>query len=204
VHDPVYILGTRDYQHGRPAKHIHWKATARHHKLQEKVFEPSAQEKVLLVLDVRPYAEQKAEDEFESALEIIASMAASLDGRNCAVGLVTNGVVAGGGSSVVPVARNPEQLATLLETLARLQMEPSADLVDMMRNRLALPWGLSCLCFTLEGGGEGRAVEGYFRDRRTPCTCFVNRPGSRSGGNGFAGGSLMRGLDEVRITEGRR
>ena len=29
VKDPVFILGTRDYQPGRPAKHIHWKASAR-------------------------------------------------------------------------------------------------------------------------------------------------------------------------------
>jgi hypothetical protein len=203
VHDPVYILGTRDYQHGRPAKHIHWKATARHHKLQEKVFEPTAQEKVLLVLDVRQYAGQKAEDEFESTLEIIASMAVLLDRRNCAVGLATNCLVRGGRSSVVPVARNAGQLTTLLETLARLQMEPGADLVDTMRDRLTLPWGLSCLSFTLEQGSEGQALEGYFRDRRVPCTFFVNRPGSGRAGNGYSGGSLMRGLDEVRIAEGR-
>jgi uncharacterized protein (DUF58 family) len=41
VQDPVYILGTRDYQHWRPARFIHWKASARHSRLQEKVFEPT-------------------------------------------------------------------------------------------------------------------------------------------------------------------
>ena len=49
VQDPIYILGTRDYQHGQPAKYIHWKASARHNRLQEKVFESTQQEKVLLV-----------------------------------------------------------------------------------------------------------------------------------------------------------
>ncbi|MEJ2431583.1 MAG: DUF58 domain-containing protein [Deltaproteobacteria bacterium] len=33
VQDPIYILGTRDYQHGRPARHIHWKASARQNRL---------------------------------------------------------------------------------------------------------------------------------------------------------------------------
>ena len=56
VKDPIYILGTRDYQHWQPAKYIHWKASARHSRLQEKVFDPSEQEKVLLVLDVTPFS----------------------------------------------------------------------------------------------------------------------------------------------------
>ena len=33
VEDPVYVLGTREYQPGRPARGIHWKASARHHRL---------------------------------------------------------------------------------------------------------------------------------------------------------------------------
>ena len=65
VEDPVYILGTRDYQHGRPAKYIHWKETARHHKLQEKIFEPSTQEKMLLVVDVGQFARHGAKAAFE-------------------------------------------------------------------------------------------------------------------------------------------
>lgn len=33
VKDPIYIIGTRDYQPARPARNIHWKASARHLKL---------------------------------------------------------------------------------------------------------------------------------------------------------------------------
>lgn len=61
VNDPVYILGTRDYQHGQSAKHIHWKASARHDVLQEKVFEPTKQEKVLLIVDVEQFAGRRRE-----------------------------------------------------------------------------------------------------------------------------------------------
>ena len=41
----IYIRGHGDYQAGRPSRFIHWKASARHHRLQEKVFDPSEQEK---------------------------------------------------------------------------------------------------------------------------------------------------------------
>ncbi len=64
VKDPVYILGTRDYQPSGPSRHIHWKASARHLKLQEKVFEPSEQEKVLLALEVGSFQKSLANEAF--------------------------------------------------------------------------------------------------------------------------------------------
>ncbi|HSH70492.1 MAG TPA: DUF58 domain-containing protein, partial [Deferrisomatales bacterium] len=91
VQDPLYILGTRDYQHSQPARHIHWNASARHQKLQEKVFEPSHQAKVLLLLDVDSFAGEGAAAEFERTLEVIGSLALDLDRRGCAVGLASDG-----------------------------------------------------------------------------------------------------------------
>src|SRR4030042_4649011 len=123
VQDPIFILGTKDYQHGQPAKYIHWKASARHHRLQEKIFEPTEQEKILIVVDVDQFARNKAEEEFEHTLEIIASLAVRLDKKGYAVGLVTNGVVVGEGPTIVPITRNVKQLPAILEVLARLQME---------------------------------------------------------------------------------
>jgi hypothetical protein len=75
VRDPVYILGTHDYQHGRPARFIHWKASARRRVLQEKVFEPTEQEKVLfvgdLVEDPIPYLDYERLDLYIRTLERI-------------------------------------------------------------------------------------------------------------------------------------
>jgi uncharacterized protein (DUF58 family) len=167
VQDPVYILGTRDYQNGRPAKHIHWKATARHHKLQEKVFEPSAQEKILLVVDVGPSAGQGAGEPFERMLSAAASSAVRLAGRGCAVGLATNGRMAGEGRAFISVTRNPRQLTALLEALARVRMEPAREIVETLRLH-RLPPGISCLCFSLEGDGALQPVRDYFRQRRIP------------------------------------
>ena len=52
IEDPVYVYGTREYQSGRPARYIHWKASARLPRLQEKICEPATQEKILIVVEV--------------------------------------------------------------------------------------------------------------------------------------------------------
>jgi uncharacterized protein (DUF58 family) len=202
VEDPVYILGTRDYQHGRPAKCIHWKATARHHKLQEKIFEPSAQEKMLLVVDVGPFARHGVEEAFERMLETVASVAVRLAERGCAVGLVTNGRMTGEGSSIVSVTRNPRQITVLLEALARVQMEPARGLVDTLRLHLRVPWGISCLYFSLEKDATARAVKEYFTQRRIPFLFFAGHPISDSAEARVAGSSATQGPDDHHAGEG--
>jgi uncharacterized protein (DUF58 family) len=202
LEDPVYILGTRDYQHGRPAKYIHWKATARHHKLQEKIFEPSAQEKMLLVVDVCQFARYGAEEAFERMLETVASVAVRLAERGCAVGLVTNGRMTGEGSSIVSVTRNPRQLTVLLETLARVQMEPARGLVETFRLHLRVPWGVSCLYFALEKDEAARMAKEYFTQRRIPFRFFAGHPFSDSAEARVAGGPATQGLDDNRAGEG--
>ena len=76
VRDPVYILGTHDYQFGRPARFIHWKASARRRVLQEKVFEPTEQEKIFFVVLAEGFEKEQASAEFERMLEAAASIAA--------------------------------------------------------------------------------------------------------------------------------
>ncbi|HME45706.1 MAG TPA: DUF58 domain-containing protein [Syntrophorhabdales bacterium] len=202
VQDPIYILGTRDYQQGRPAKYIHWKATARHHRLQEKIFEPTEQEKILLVVDVGQFELHKAEEEFEGALETVASMAVLLDERGCSVGLVTNGAMAGGGPFILPVARHPQQLNAFLEALARMQMKAARDLIDTMRLHLRLPWGISCLHFGLKEDGVSATAREFFAQRGIPSLFFFNRIFSGTGEPGPTHSATVRTLDEIRVREG--
>ena len=92
---------------------FHWKASARHNRLQEKVFESTHQEKILLVVDVGSFARHQAEEDFERALEVVASLAVRLDQQGHALGLIANGCLVGGGPAIVPVARNDQQLCHL-------------------------------------------------------------------------------------------
>jgi uncharacterized protein (DUF58 family) len=204
VQDPIYILGTRDYQHGQPSKYIHWKATARHHRLQEKVFEPSEQEKVLLIVDVDQFASHKAEEEFEHTLEIVASLAVRMDKRGYALGLVTNGAIVGGGPSLVPIARNRQQLPAILEVLARLQMEPRWGILDILRRGLELHWGMSCAHFSYEEDRTVVAAEEYFKHRKTPVQFFVCQPRLTSQEYSPKAWPKVRSIDDIRIQEAER
>jgi hypothetical protein len=176
IQDPIYILGTRDYQYGQPAKYIHWKASARHNRLQEKVFEPTGQEKVLIVVDVNQFSTHQAEEEFERTLEIVASLAVRMDQRGYAMGFTTNGTIAGEGQSTVPVVRNPKQLPAILEVLARLKMEPKGNMMDALCHTLELSAGTSCIYFSYEEDETVAVVDEYFMHRKTPVTFFVSQP----------------------------
>jgi uncharacterized protein (DUF58 family) len=197
VQDPVYILGTRDYQHGQPAKYIHWKATARHHRLQEKIFEPSRQEKILLLVEVEGFARKEARDDFESTLEVVASMAVRFERRGYAVGLVTNGVLVGERPQILPVSRSPQQIGAILEALARLDMRTGADLLDTLHHQLQVPWGITCLYFSYEKDDLARRAKEYFQRSRVP-TAFFQCPKSRDPGENSPREQAGQILDEVR------
>jgi uncharacterized protein (DUF58 family) len=201
VQDPVYILGTRDYQHGQPAKYIHWKASARQNRLQEKVLESTQQEKVLLVIDADQFVKHNAGDEFEQTLEIVASLAARLDRKGHAVGLVTNCGVIGRHSGIVPMARNHQQLPTILEVLARLQMTSEGNMIDILRSGLTLAWGSSCVYFSCKVDGTIPVAQEYFRRCKAPVLFFVCRPRVSPAVEGPGGQQNIRCLEEIAFTK---
>ncbi|MDF1554478.1 MAG: DUF58 domain-containing protein [Deferrisomatales bacterium] len=199
VQDPVYILGTRDYQHNQPARHIHWNASARHQRLQEKVFEPSHQAKVLLLLDVGSFAEEGAAAEFERTLEVVGSLTLDLDRRGCAVGLASDGVTAGGSRVQLPVAGTPQQAPALLDLLARLQRRSTGPLLAALQRDLRPSRGLSCVCFSRRPDGLPHGVREYLRQRRIPLLEIVaDALDARSSDSPAAGGRVYR-LAEVMV-----
>ena len=168
VRDPVYILGTHDYQHGQPARFIHWKASARRRVLQEKVFEPTEQEKVLFVVTVEGFERSGTTDEFERSLEAVASLAALFDNQGVATGFVTDAAVTGKSTFFRAVRRDPGHLPSILETLARMRLEKNREIIEGMRLMSELPFGVTCMCFSHGMDETSRAVQEYFRRRRIP------------------------------------
>ena len=199
VQDPVYILGTRDYQPSRPSRHIHWKASARHLKLQEKVFEPSEQEKVLLALEVGSFQNSMDREAFEKTLEVIASLALQLHDKGCAVGLVTNGVLTGDGPSILNTTRAPGQLTALLEALARLQMTKKSALEPIMRRSLSARRGISCAYFSFKSDRAEVDMQKYCRQHHIPITFFVCRADPPSDAILSKNSAGMHAIDEIRI-----
>lgn len=137
VVDPFFPVSTRDYSASRPARHIHWKASARHDHLQEKVFEPSTQEKKILVIDVSGFSED-TDLLFEKTLEAVASLAVYLEKKGRTFGLISNGMITAESNqpstAILPTGAGSHQLLLLLDMLARLksktQNEPLATLLQ--------------------------------------------------------------------------
>ena len=166
VRDPVLIQGTRDYEGSEPARHIHWKASARHGKLQTKVFASSHQEKLMFLLDVAGFDSQNDSADFEKILEVFASLAEQKDRQGFAMGLMTNAALRGSSTAFLPPARNPYQISMMMETLARCTMRANIDLLDQLSRSSEIPWGTSCTLFTIEENQSAKLVKAYLEQRR--------------------------------------
>jgi hypothetical protein len=57
LEDPLRVAGVRDYVLGDDPRRIHWKATARAGELRSKIYEPSSQYRLLILLDINAYPE---------------------------------------------------------------------------------------------------------------------------------------------------
>jgi uncharacterized protein (DUF58 family) len=188
LEDPVYILGTRDYQQWRPARYIHWKASARHHRLQEKVFQPSMQQKLILCVDAASFLAKEAEDDFERTLEVVASLALRLERQGQAVGLATDAPTEEGGPTILTPAIGPIQVSSILEALARLRFETCGDLAAPVCWKRPIPWGTSCLLFCCETNEGAARIKSYLNRRRVSTAlvaCRVTADGDRRAGDAY-------------------
>ncbi len=176
----MYLLGTREYHHSQPAKYIHWKASARYNRLQEKLFEPTSQEKVLLVLDVAQFEQQQAADIFERTLEVAASFGIHLLQQGQSVGLMTNARVVDGGFGMLPIASGPRQAQALLELLAKLLMETAEDLTALLIRGMNWPWGVSCLHLAYCHDETTVTISNLFQRRHFPAMFVVGQMSAES------------------------
>jgi Protein of unknown function DUF58 len=154
IHDPIHIIGTRDYRSFSSARNIHWKATARHHKLQEKIFEVTEQEKIIIILEADGFLDKANETAFERTIEVIASLSFEMDANNYAVGFLTNCYVNGNGQHFLWPVRKPGHISTLFEILAKIVFKSSRPMNDLLHKE-AYPFsGSSCLYFSCEPMGK--------------------------------------------------
>ena len=168
MEDPIFVFGTRDYQPGRPSRRIHWKVSARHNRLQEKLCEPAEQEKSLILLDVDQFENEQAMEAFERSLEVIASLVLQMNRRGIAVGFATNGNMPGGGSNIIPISRSAQQIEFLLESLARIGVKKVGSITDILSRGYQIPWGVSSIYFACNQCGQFCSAMAFMRHRRIP------------------------------------
>lgn len=201
VEDPIYLLGTREYQAGRPSRYIHWTASARLNRLQERVFEPSCQARVLFILDVTPFAAEKAVDLFEQSLEGLASLAMECERQGFAVGLATNGTIAGDRSPVISVARSAGQAILILETLAGIEMKASPPLAGNLRKMKGVDSGLSCVLFALHREESLAESPAMLRQKNVPVSTVYCSDSGLAGIDRFGAAAIA--LDSLLLPEER-
>lgn len=176
-HDPVRIRGLRDYTPEVPFRHIHWKASARAGRLQAKVFEPTSNTQVLVLLDATAFAgsgEAYDEEGFELAVSVAASLAWHAAEQRCPAGLAANTRLAGDGpSALVPIAAGLDHLSDILETLARVRPPtiPFSAFLDTVRPRIASGTTLAVVAGRLDTGTE--AILAELNARGFSVTVFV-------------------------------
>jgi len=130
--DPSRFAGIREYAPGDAVRRVHHRASARLGRPVVKVFEPSRDREVLIVLDVQGHGRALWEmagdvDEIESLFVIAASIARSLADEHAAFGLAAAGYHgAESRLAILPPSAAAGQADRVLDLLARLSSHPSA------------------------------------------------------------------------------
>lgn len=199
VEDPTAPMGVREYRYGRSARNIHWKASARQNNLQEKVFAPTAQLKVMLIADVNRFGDTNVKDEFERMVEIVASLAVELDKQGISVGLIVNGLVKQG-SPIVPISKGSGQMTAILETLARLQVNSQGAMKDVLKKGLKLTGETSCIYFCHHLDTEANDAGNFLRYQcKMPVAYIVNQSANMTKIDNFK----VYHLDHIVLEEAR-
>ncbi len=154
--DPTRMVGVRDYRPGDNLARIHWKATARSGALISKVFEPSCDIEVAVVLNLAREDYPGEEAPVELACTTAASVVAGLLMARDTVSLSSNGADAAVRLGVARPAlpelraeRNAAQLPAMLALLARLELAEHAPLGAYLTEVHArLPWTSTLLLIT--------------------------------------------------------
>jgi uncharacterized protein (DUF58 family) len=147
--DPTRTIGVRDYTSQDSLRFIHWKASARHQKLEVKVFEPSTTLKVSLFLAVDSFMEdgKMDDDNLELGISTTASIARFIIENRNQAGLHINAhfIDYGDNITVMPGSDAPK-LIEILEALAKVTQFPSGLFVDFLeKERMRLLWGTTVI-----------------------------------------------------------
>ncbi|HOX13145.1 MAG TPA: DUF58 domain-containing protein [Spirochaetia bacterium] len=173
VEDPAWYEGTREYSGNRPARNIHWKASARLAALQEKIFQPTSHRKVFLLVEGELFERAGDGEGFERALQIAGSLASLLSESGASFALATDRAVRDF-PAALDLGRGPEHLGAVLELLARCGIERGRDFRSLLAGTVPGNTGFLVLARS-PGGGAGAALAGT-AGRRDPVLFLYAEP----------------------------
>ena len=183
VEDPAWYEGTREYSGIRPAKNIHWKASARLASLQEKIFEPTSHRKAFLLVEGEGFERAGDAEGFEKALELAGSLASLLSEEGASFALAVDREVAGY-PAVLGLGRGPEHLGAVLELLARCSIGPGRGFPALLSG--PSPGNAGWIVLSREPGRSAAAALGRTAGRRNPVLHLCAVDGSDGPGESAA------------------
>jgi len=140
LEDPLRVAGVREYIRGDDPRRIHWKATARAGELRSKIYEPSSQYRLLILLDINTYHEawMGLDPEIqELTIAAAASIAMWALDEGYAVGLLANSLM---------MELSGENISSDDEQGLKLQSVDTATAIQTFVHRVRVPMA--------SGGGQ--------------------------------------------------
>lgn len=136
IQDPTRTRGIRDYRPEDGFRHVHWKASARRGELQTRVYEPTTDMNLVVVLNVATLPKiwmGVRPDLLERAVAVAASVANHAAERKWTLGLLSNGVPRSDQPIKVLPGRSPNQLTHVLEALAAVTSFATGSIETLLR-----------------------------------------------------------------------
>jgi uncharacterized protein (DUF58 family) len=136
IHDPTRTRGIRDYRPEDGFRHVHWKASARRGELQTRLYEPTTDMNLMVVLNVATLPKiwmGVRPDLLERAVAVAASIANYAAEKKWTLGLLSNGVPRSDQPIKVLPGRSPDQLTHVLEALAAVTSFATGSIEGLLR-----------------------------------------------------------------------
>lgn len=168
--DPNRPIGKREYRVGDSFRRIDWKSSASVGNLQVKLFEPSIDMQVVILVNLceSEYETRLKTEAAELAIVTAASIANWAVERKLSTGLIINGRdVADETLHIQKVLphKGRSHLVKLLELLARAAMGGVTSVVDIMPDEVSqLGWGTTLILIT--GSADDTLFQEMYRLRR--------------------------------------
>jgi len=134
--DPALFAGVRPYRPGDPMRRVHWRATARTGTPVSKRFDPTRIETIMVALDVQVMSGSiwVNDEELVESLMVAASSLVRyslLEGASCGLAAMALSRAANGFALIAP-RTGRDQLSTIADLLARLNVAPSAPFEHLL------------------------------------------------------------------------
>jgi uncharacterized protein (DUF58 family) len=187
-------VALRDYRHGDPLRHIHWRSWARVGKPVVKEFEDEFFVRHALVLDT--FTDQRHSEVFEEAVSVAASFACTLPTQESLLDLLFVGpqsycFTAGRGVAHV------EQMLEILASVRACNDEPFRALENLVLSHVEVVSG--CICVLVAWDEERRSFVGKLRALGVPVQVLVIVPPGQ--GQTLEPGSMRDEPDRFSVLE---